>query len=253
MGYTADKPKVALDTNLLRASIPGWGVDRDPKLRPGVPKERFDPGATGAHWVFPERQVASYQREKSTEHRFLTPVFGTACPPRGVSGLLRRFAYTFSEGRLAHWGLLVFADRVDVIESRVSALLRGHPDNPFSEMGLMSELSSHGLRARIGRGRADVRHLPLDALMFAGSSVLSVAAMAAIVQGVRTSRLFGRRRRLAWLPRSIALDLRSISRGGAALGLGVLAAIGTSLVVGTRRRRVMRRRMIDLGYPDLVE
>ena len=70
----------------LRARIPGWGVDLDPKDRPSVPKERFDPSATGAHWDFPERQPEKWPRERSIEHKFLTPVFGTCCPPKGLSG-----------------------------------------------------------------------------------------------------------------------------------------------------------------------
>jgi len=67
-----------------------------------------------------------YSLEKrSPEHEVLTPVFGTACLPNGVSGLIRCYASTLSEGRLAQWLLLAGADRVDVLESRVSAALRG--------------------------------------------------------------------------------------------------------------------------------
>jgi hypothetical protein len=124
MAYTAEKPRTAPDTNELRNRIPGWGVDLDPKDRPAVPKEKFNPGGTGAHWDFPERQVERWPREKSPEHKFLTPVFGTACPPKGISGAIRRYAYKFSEGRLAHWLLLVGADRVDVIEPCAGAIKR---------------------------------------------------------------------------------------------------------------------------------
>ena len=38
---------------------------------------------------------------------FVTPVFGTAQPLRGVSGAIRRYDYTFSEGRTADWLPLV--------------------------------------------------------------------------------------------------------------------------------------------------
>jgi hypothetical protein len=84
MAYTAQKPPLAETSDQLRARIPGWGVDLDPKDRPAVPRERFDPGATGAHWDFPERQPETWPRERSIEHKFLTPVFGTSCPPKGV-------------------------------------------------------------------------------------------------------------------------------------------------------------------------
>jgi hypothetical protein len=167
MAYTAEKPRNARPSSELREAIDGWGVDLDPKVRPAVPKEHFNPAGTGAHWDFPERQIPRYPREKSPEHKFLPPVFGTSCPPRLLSGVIRRYAYTFSEGRLAHWLLLVGADRVDVFESRIEALLRGRPDNPFTEAGLASEFKYNGLRARLGQHRADVKHQPLDLVMFA--------------------------------------------------------------------------------------
>src|SRR4051794_28857571 len=103
MAYTSEKPAIAHDPQQLREMIPGWGVDLDPRTRPAVPKEQYVPRkAAGTNGDFPERQVESYQREKSTEHKFLTPVFGTSCPPRGLSGLVRRLAYRrYSEGRSA--------------------------------------------------------------------------------------------------------------------------------------------------------
>ena len=84
MAYTPDKPKLAESSDELRARIPGWGTDLDPKDRPSVPQEVFDPGLSGAHWEFPERQPELRPRERSIEHKFLTPVFGTSCPTRGT-------------------------------------------------------------------------------------------------------------------------------------------------------------------------
>jgi hypothetical protein len=181
VAYTAPKPALTPASSVLRTRIPGWGVDLDAGNRPAVPKEQWDPGATGAHWEFPERQVERYPREKSVEHRFLTPVFGTVCPPRGISGAIRRYAYRFSEARVAHWVLLMFADRLDVIESGVKAFLSGRPDNVLAERGLKTELTRHGIRSRFGRGRADVRHQPLDILLFAGAGF----ALAGIALGLR--------------------------------------------------------------------
>jgi hypothetical protein len=43
-------------------------------------------------------------------------VFGTSVPPSGLSGALRRRAYQRSENDLRHWFMLMFADRVDVVE-----------------------------------------------------------------------------------------------------------------------------------------
>ena len=166
MAYLAEKPQAARSSDELRATIPGWGVDLKPADRPAVPEERFDPGATGAHWKFPERQPERWHRERSPEHRFLTPVFGTACPPKGLSGVIRRFAYRFSEGRTIHWLLLMGADRIDVLESRAQAFLTGRPDSRIRESGVLSEFTHGGLRSRFGRHRADVKHHWIDAAAF---------------------------------------------------------------------------------------
>src|SRR5919206_932908 len=131
MAYTAGKPALAESADELRARIPGWGVDLDPKDRPSVPRERLDPDATGAHWDFPERQPEKWPRERSIEHKFLTPVFGTSTPPKGLSGAMRKYAYAkYSEGRAAHWLLLLASDRVDTVESAFRSFLTTRPDNP---------------------------------------------------------------------------------------------------------------------------
>jgi hypothetical protein len=176
MAYTADRPPLTPSSDELRGRIPGWGADLDPKDRPAVPRERFDPGATGAHWDFPERQPEKWPRERSIEHKFLTPVFGTACPPRGVSGAIRKYAYRYSEGRAAHWLLLIFGDRVDAIESHLRSLLTLHPDNPVTETGVLAEFSRHGFSSRVGKKRADLSHQPLDPVIVAGPWLLAAGA-----------------------------------------------------------------------------
>jgi hypothetical protein len=189
MAYTPDKPKLALSSDELRARIPGWGVDLDPRDRPSVPKERFDPGLNGAHWEFPERQPEKWPRERSIEHKFLTPVFGTSCPPKGISGVMRRYAYRrYSEGRAAHWLLLLVADRVDTVESRFRSLLSGHPDNPITETGVLSEFSHHGFASRIGDKRADRMHQPLDPIIVAAPWLIASGIAYLVVKRRRRSR-----------------------------------------------------------------
>ena len=183
MTYTPEKPPLAESSEQLRARIPGWGADLDPKDRPSVPRERFDRGLTGAHWEFPERQPEKWPRERSIEHKFLTPVFGTSCPPRGLSGKMRRYAYTYSEGRAAHWLILLAADRVDALEHHVASFLTLRPDNPITETGVLSEFTHHGLSSRLGRKRTDLKPPPLDPIIVAGP--WAAAAGAASV-GVRT-------------------------------------------------------------------
>lgn len=123
----------------LADRIPGWGSDLDPATRPGVPR---DPAPElGMEVLYPPipEQRPPHTIHKSTEYPRLTPVFGTSCPPSGLSGRLRDLAYRWSEGRLAHWMTLMLADRVNVVEDLAADLARGRVPNIPKEMGLASE------------------------------------------------------------------------------------------------------------------
>jgi hypothetical protein len=187
--YWASTERAAPPLDEVRARIPGWGVDLDYADRPVVPMENFDPGATHAHWDFPERQPQKWPREMSPEHGILPPVFGTAQPPRGISGAIRRYAYTFSEGRASHWLLLLAADRVDVLESSLGSALKGRPDNPLTETGVFAEFTRHGIRSRAGQNRADVNHQWMDPLIVAAPWV--IGGLAAFAAGRALSRALG--------------------------------------------------------------
>lgn len=178
--YTAAKLPLPETPEQLRARIPGWGADLDRADRPAFPREV--PGIeTGAHWELPEQQPEHQPRERSVEHARLTPVFGTAVPLKGLSGAIRRYSYRrFSEGRAAHWLLLIAADRVDAVESHLASFATAHPDQPVTESGVLSELRHHPVRSRAGR--VDVRHQVLDPVIVAGPWVL------AGVVGYRTVR-----------------------------------------------------------------
>lgn len=188
MPYTAEHPPTP-DSDDLRARIPGWGADLDPADRPSVPRLKFDPAATGAHWDFPDRQPEKVPRERSIEHKFLTPVFGTSTPTRGVSGLVRRYAYRrYSEGRAAHWLLLLGADRIDAVESHLASFLTLHPDNPITETGIKSELTHKGYASRVGTTRVDKSHTWMDPLIVAGPWVLSGALAVKAGRALRKRR-----------------------------------------------------------------
>jgi hypothetical protein len=194
MAYTSQRPPIAESSDQLRARIPGWGADLDPKDRPSVPKLQWQDDRTGAHWDFPERQPEKWPRERSIEHKFLTPVFGTSCPPKGLSGALRKLSYRrYSEGRAAHWLLLLAADRVDAWESHLRSFATLRPDNPITETGVLSEFRRHGISSRIGKKRADVKHLWLDPIIVAGPWVLAGGlAFSAVRKLVRRSADSGR-------------------------------------------------------------
>jgi hypothetical protein len=180
--YTPDgPPRPSADE--LRARIPGWGVDLDPADRPSSPKLDFRPGLTGAHWRVPEAQPEHRPRERSIEHRFLTPVFGTAQPLRGLSGRLRRLAYArWSEARNAHWLALIAADRVDMVEGMLTGVATGRPDNILAETGVRAELKHGGLTERLGRARSDPRHHVLDPLIVLGPWLLAGWGAVALVR-----------------------------------------------------------------------
>ena len=121
------------------AEIRGWGSDLAPERRPGVPRDKAP--ELGVERLYPPipSQPARVKIHKSTEHARLTPVFGTACPPSGLSGRIRDFAYGFSEGRLSRWVTLLFADRVNVVEALAADLVQGRLPNVPREMGWAAE------------------------------------------------------------------------------------------------------------------
>lgn len=99
-------------------------VDASLEQRPGVPMEKNPPRPAGnAHWETPDKQTdpGFVMRRKGLDE--LTPVFGTSCPPHGVSGAMRRAAYAVPEHFTSHWLILLLADRIDALEGRVRRTL----------------------------------------------------------------------------------------------------------------------------------
>ena len=92
--------------------------------RPGVPMEHdarpLTPAAPAHFEHMRPRQGLTHRAGTGS----MTPVFGTAQPLRGLSGLLRRIAYSTRETRARHWMMLLLADRVDVLEHRVVRLVK---------------------------------------------------------------------------------------------------------------------------------
>ncbi|HET8542320.1 MAG TPA: hypothetical protein VFL83_20765 [Anaeromyxobacter sp.] len=99
--------------------IRGPAVDAAPEVRPGVPRVRRPAPDPGAHWQRPEQQRGAALLSRAGL-REATPVFGTAQPACGLSGLVRRAAYRVPEHRTGRWALLLAADRIDVLEHRLA-------------------------------------------------------------------------------------------------------------------------------------
>lgn len=153
-------------------AIHGWGADVDPAVRPAVPKET----PSDVHTVRGRRaqqQIADVKIFVSVEHPDITPVFGTTCPPRGLSGALRTFAYKFGEGRLAHWMTLMLADRVDVVEGLFDDLAHGRMPHPVRERGWKAAAT----HSHAGKGRTAER-------VGGTKMILGVAAVGLVIGGV---------------------------------------------------------------------
>jgi hypothetical protein len=187
--YTWEKPRLSRNSDELRADIPGWGADLDPADRPSVPRERLDPSFSGAHWETPDRQPEIWPRERSVEHTQLPAVFGTTCPPKGLSGAIRKRAYArYSEGQAAHWLLLMVGDRVNVIECASRSLLTLRPDNPLTETGVLAEVRRHGLRSRLGHRRSDLKHQWMDPFIVAAPWVAAAFGVSRVAKRLASRR-----------------------------------------------------------------
>jgi len=116
--------------------IKGWGIDADPKNDPTYPmKHRTDAEQQGYSWQRPTQQPIRVEVLHSNERPNVSSVFGTSTPPSGLSGMIRRYAFKYSEGSFAHWIPLLIADRVNVVEGVLDDLSRGHIPNIFAEKG----------------------------------------------------------------------------------------------------------------------
>jgi len=121
------------------AHIQGWGADLDRKNRPAVPMERTPPRFIHQHEGKLPQQPENVEILVSTERPGITPIFGTAQPPKGLSGMIRRVAYKWSENDLRRWLLLLAADRVNVVEGIGEDLAHGKVPNVLAEMGIKAE------------------------------------------------------------------------------------------------------------------
>jgi hypothetical protein len=79
--------------------IPGWGIDIEPERRPGYPMEQ-------------ERHVGFDTVQGAAPYTDTIPL-------RGLSGVIRRAAYKLPDWKPRRWMMLMLADRVDVLESRL--------------------------------------------------------------------------------------------------------------------------------------
>ena len=123
--------------------VPGWGVDANLDIDPTYPMKKH---VDGEHRPYrpesstrPDQQPEKVEVLHSNERPNLPAVFGTKLPPSGLSGMIRRAAFKFSESSYGHWLPLMVADRVDMVEGVADDLIHGRVPNVLGEMGMGAE------------------------------------------------------------------------------------------------------------------
>lgn len=122
------------------ATIKGWGIDADPNNNPTYPmKKRTDEEQEGYSWQRPPQQPVDVEVLHSVERPNITAVFGTSVPPSGLSGMIRRFAFKYSESSYGHWVPLMLADRINAVEGIIDDISHAHVPNIFAERGYSAD------------------------------------------------------------------------------------------------------------------
>jgi hypothetical protein len=99
-------------------------VDLDGRNRPGVPMELKPEPLPGSRTpIEPQHSDVKVLKDPVLKH--MPPVFGTAQPPAGLSGVLRKLAYRYPTNWARRWMVLMLADRVDAVEHGMRRSLRG--------------------------------------------------------------------------------------------------------------------------------
>lgn len=141
-----------IDATIDATKVKGWGVDTDPQNDPTYPMKKRNNGEhAGYSWDRPPEQPLTVEILHSNERPNLSATFGTSSPPAGLSGMLRRFAFKYSENSYGHWLPLMLADRVGVVEGIAGDLAHGHLPNIAGELGLKAEWKHNrrGLLAKL--------------------------------------------------------------------------------------------------------
>jgi hypothetical protein len=100
-----------------------WGVDLDLSRRPGVPMMREPQPWPNTRYP-PERQQGEPASPMhGRPNKELPPVFGTSTPLKGLSGVVRKLAYSLPDHKPSHWLLMLLGDRVDLWETRARRYL----------------------------------------------------------------------------------------------------------------------------------
>jgi hypothetical protein len=121
-------------------SVVGWGIDADTRNDPTYPyRDRSSDEGLTKDWQRPPQQGSDVEILQSIEHVRRPAVFGTSTPPSGLSGMIRRLAFRWSESNWIHWLMLMGADRINMVEGIGQDLARAKIPNIPAEMGIKAE------------------------------------------------------------------------------------------------------------------
>ena len=193
MAYTADKPALPPSRRSCAPASPDGAPISTP---PTVPRTR----RSARHRVrralgLSRGGPGAPERERSIEHKFLTPVYGTAQPLKGVR------ADPAARVRQVQRGsdrALAAADRrrprgCDRLARRSFASLR--PDNPITQTGVLAERRRRPVRSRFGRGRVDMKHAWLDPIIVVGPWIVTAIVAFRLVRGLSRGVLLRKEQR----------------------------------------------------------
>lgn len=130
----------AINSGIDPSQVKGWGIDADPENDPTYPmKKRVEGEHSGYSWERPTQQPVDVEVLHSNERPNIAAAFGTATPPAGLSGMIRREAFKYSENSYGHWLPLMLADRIGIVEGIADDLAHGHVPNILGERGWNAE------------------------------------------------------------------------------------------------------------------
>jgi hypothetical protein len=100
-----------------------WGVDLDMSRRPGVPMMREPQPFPNTRYPPEQQPGVPASPMHGRPNKQMPPVFGTSTPLKGLSGAIRKLAYSYPDHYPRHWLLKMLGDRVDSWEYRARKLL----------------------------------------------------------------------------------------------------------------------------------
>jgi hypothetical protein len=99
-------------------------MDLDPSRRPGVPLWKEPRPLPNSRWPITRQHSDVPVYMHGRPNKTFPPVFGTAVPPKGLSGLVRKAAYHWPDHYMRHWTMLLLSDRIDSWEHRLGKVAK---------------------------------------------------------------------------------------------------------------------------------